>query len=186
MTTPRWRIFENTINEDLALREQYRQHQTCVFLPVREIEFFEFRFDSEIYAYRGGKLTVSKQKPHPTWQAPREYLRIVNIPMTFGRKAAIRRALRDLRKRGPRTDPESFMNYMKDGFIEEVFLCGFRTGESYRFVFREPSRETEKLRELLRGIAAKSPEYRQLEQMKKRIFDPRRWERLNLQTPEGE
>ena len=186
MTTPRWLTFENTINADPVLREQFRQHQACVFLPVREIESFEFHFHSEIYDYRGGRLTVRKQKPHPSWHVPREYLRVVNIPMTFGRKAAIRSALRDLRKRGPRTDPESFVKYMKDGFVEEIFLCGFRSGGSYRFVFREPSRESEKLRETLRGIAAKSPEYRQLEQMKKGIFDPRRWERLNLQTPEEE
>ena len=181
MTTPAMSYYEEIIRRDPKLQEEYILHYWPAFHSPDRIIHFTLRYSTEIYEFREEQLTVRMAPPSPGWEAPEEYLRTVPLPLTQIQLRDLRSVLKGSGFPNLRTDPCSLVNFAGGYLISVHFCCNFPDGRVYHFASQNGGDKLNTLGEFLKNIAEASPEYRQIKQMEKWIFDFKRLERLQQQ-----
>lgn len=170
MTTPAMSWYEDKIRANPVALLAYRKHKWRSYRSAKQIKSFTLLHSTDILEYSSGQLTVRKDPPHPSWNAPEEYLVPLKIRLSSRTDAAIREALNQVPFRSLRTSPRAFVNLRADGFITVHFTARFRFGGSYEFASDSGAEELEPLVSVLEGICRASEKFRKLRALEDQIF----------------
>ena len=178
MTTPAMSYYVQIIERNPDMQRQYKKHLWPKTASARGIVAFTYASSGDIYEYRKGLLTVRKSEPHKDWQVPPAYLATVEIPLSEQQEHRIRTALEETDFADMRTDPCSMVNLAGGYPVCDHFRCRFRLGGEYHFAAQMHDERLNTLGLALEVICGSSAQYRQINDMRRWIFDFKRLDRL--------